>query len=269
MTKGLNLGCGRLIFPTTRNNPFAQHIIYAIDLGCPQAMDETVEWVNVDRAALLGVDVVCNLFRYNWRIDNPIGRVKFPDAFADNTYDLIWCSHIIEHIPHQIKINDDSLVGMPYMYKLPDDTIRKLYNEDKDGWAAFFYECWRVLKPGGGLHIICPYGFSVAGISDPTHTRYITPGSFSYFAKNPDAPFDYEMPFEFKTAFKDDGITPITNMKVVAQASAVAEEAMKYDNMNDPEATEKFNELQQRLQEMTQFHIGYIDELYYCFEAVK
>ena len=68
-----------------------------------------------------------------------------------------------------------------------------------DGWFVFFAECWRLLKSGGLLYVRAPFATSNAALSDPTHTRYVTPGSFSYLnGDNPDAPFDYHVPLKFE-----------------------------------------------------------------------
>ena len=68
-----------------------------------------------------------------------------------------------------------------------------------DGWFMFFGECWRILKPGGRVHVVAPWGMSVGGLTDPTHTRAIMLGSFEYL-KRPEATatFDYEVPCNFE-----------------------------------------------------------------------
>lgn len=167
----LNLGCGRAQLPTTRDNPFTIHLIQL-----PDSAFTAEDWVNIDAAKIDGIDEVVNLFEYPW-------------PWADNSADEIWCSHLIEHIPH--------LAMLAFTPERPyKETLANMAR--LDGWYAFFHEVHRVLKPGGIFHAITPHGQSVSGMTDPTHTRYILPGTFSYFKPNPDAPFDYGLPYEFE-----------------------------------------------------------------------
>lgn len=49
---------------------------------------------------------------------------------------------------------------------------------DPIGWMA---EAWRVLKPGGLLHIEVPHWKSQNAYTDPTHRRYCTEDTFRYW----------------------------------------------------------------------------------------
>lgn len=42
---------------------------------------------------------------------------------------------------------------------------------------------WRVLKPGGLVHVRCPHGASDDAWEDPTHVRPFFPNSFSYYSQ--------------------------------------------------------------------------------------
>lgn len=147
-----------------------EHLAYFL----PDTAYGADDWRNVDSLAQPGVDEVVNLFEYPW-------------PWADNSVSEIWCSHIIEHIPHAATIRP--FEATPGLRKAAAS----------DGFYAWFYEAWRVLKPGGVIHIVTPYGLSIAGMSDPQHTRYITPETFGYLApqSNDSAPFDYQVPLHF------------------------------------------------------------------------
>jgi SAM-dependent methyltransferase len=166
----LNLGCGTVIFPISETDtPY--HIKPE-----PEEIHDG-EWINVDKYKNKGVDEQIDLFRYPWVCENG-------ETFEDNSADFIYCSHIVEHIPHEPKASKGYVVS-----------------GDLDGFFEFFRECWRILKPNGILYVASPFAFSNAGFSDPTHTRYITPSSFSYLCEpTPNTPFDYHVPMLFEPA---------------------------------------------------------------------
>lgn len=167
----LNLGCGKTHFPSARP---AGH----------EAIDEALYtyplWVNVDKVEGVGADKVFDLFTYPWPL-------------ADNSFDGAVLAHIVEHIPHEIKtkrlsrgewVEDHASYGS-VMYKEtenpnPIDSRIPILKTLQDGWYAFFSELYRVLTPGAVVHIISPYGWSDGGITDPTHTRYLTMNTFTH-----------------------------------------------------------------------------------------
>ena len=176
----LNLGCGRIAFPLVRGaEGYPDHL---------QEMPDSVYepgWVNVDKFAMPGVQEAVDLFRFPWV------RSSNGNPFADSSVDEIWCSHLVEHVPHQVRL----AAGLPA-------ALAREYTplvENLDGFFVFFYECWRLLKPDGVLHLRCPYGHSIAGMTDPSHTRYLTPGTFTYLLNDErdSAPFDYHLPMAF------------------------------------------------------------------------
>lgn len=177
----LNIGCGRVIFPLSRDNdvPYKAHL--------EPLHDSVFEpgWVNIDKYKNPGVDEVVNLFAFPWI------RSSNGSPWNDDTVDEIYCGHIVEHIPHQVRVS----TPMPLNWS-------KRYNEmvnEYDGFFVFFAEAYRILKPDGLIYIRCPYGMGTPALSDPTHTRYIVPGSFSYLAgQDGDAPFDYHLPMRFE-----------------------------------------------------------------------
>lgn len=171
----LNLGCGRAQLPTTKDNPFTKHLMFLPET----ALDQNERWTNIDRVAIDGVDEVIDLFAYPWV------RSSNGNPWNENTVDEIWASHLVEHIPHTARY-------------APCATTMHQTQGALDGWYAWFYEAWRILKPDGLLHIVSPTAFSNEGMIDPSHTRYILPSSFSYLSPNQDAPFDYQIASHFE-----------------------------------------------------------------------
>lgn len=247
MIMGLNLGAGRATFPTKPDNPYTAHLMYAIETSCPEALDDAVQWTNVDRINGPNINEVINLWRLPWLKAD--GR-----PYPDNTFDVVWLSHIVEHIPHDMRIN-------PNAHTL-DAYLTKLAQSDGDMWWGWFYEVWRILKPGGRMCIIAPHAFSYGGVGDPTHTRYLTPNTFSYFTPNPDAPFDYDLPYQFKQVrgmYKLCG----KSMQMAGQLDALKQSDGRAGMLIDMVA------LEAQLEEQTSTHVQQVEEMFFAFEAVK
>ena len=88
-----------------------------------------------------GVDVVHNL-------------TKFPYPFADDSVDVIYTCHFLEHL-------------------------------DGEERMKFFNECYRILKVGGKMRHVHPYYKSVRAVQDPTHKwPPISENSYFYWDKN-------------------------------------------------------------------------------------
>ena len=179
----LNLGCGRIIFPLDRDNlpPYKVHLEPFHD-----SMFEP-GWVNVDKYQNPGVNETIDLFKFPWI------RSSNGSPFNDSSVDEIYCGHILEHVPHKVEVDNS----------VPFNWAKKYHRqvEELDGFFVFFAEVYRILKPDGLVYVRCPYAFSTAAMADPTHTRYIVPGSFSYLAGQDDttkAPFDYHLPMRFE-----------------------------------------------------------------------
>jgi len=117
-----------------------------LDLACGNS--KKIGFTGVDICQTDNTDIIHNLSIYPW-------------PFEDNSVDEIHCSHYVEHIPHDIKTEEDK----------------------RDGFIQFMDEVYRILKPEGKVTIIAPYGKSTRALGDPTHTRSIVDETFYYYNK--------------------------------------------------------------------------------------
>lgn len=102
--------------------------------------DARAGWVNLDQCALPGIDVVADL-----------GKCKeTPLPFADDTFEELFGSHVIEHI---------------------EDTL------------SLMQELHRISKDGAVMLLKCPYGSSDDAHENPTHVRQYFIHSFGYFSR--------------------------------------------------------------------------------------
>lgn len=110
---------------------------------------------NNKQKGFIGVDIA----KKGTQADIQFDILTFPWDFAkDNSTDVLFASHFIEHIPHGDGYND------PFF--------------------EFFDEAYRILKTGGTFTIIAPYYTSVRATQDPTHMRSISEATFLYINKN-------------------------------------------------------------------------------------
>lgn len=155
--RGINLGCGRLTMPQVEKPAHQQTL--------PDALfADGITWDNLDWNEAPGVNIVADLFDYPWRTD--------AGELPKNTYDVAILSHVAEHIPHHI-IERGEFVHRHPVYQ--------------DGWFAFFGSLHHIMKPSGKAYVLSPFAFCGGGVSDPTHTRYLTPASFGYLQASEDA----------------------------------------------------------------------------------
>lgn len=131
-----------------------------LNLGC--GTDYREGWVNVDvnPGDRLEVDREIDLFAFPWDL---------PDA----AFDVALASHLVEHVPHGVE------------------------GSDRDGFLRFMEEVHRVLRPDGRLVVKAPHWRNaIAAFSDPTHTRVITPETWSYFSEDRQESFYTDARFE-------------------------------------------------------------------------
>jgi len=109
-----------------------------LDLGCGKNKFKAKEndtVVGADLLQLPDVDVIHNF-------------EKFPWPYKTSKFDLIICSHVLEHL------NDIAMT---------------------------MEEIWRISKPDAIIKIISPYFANYRAYTDPSHKRFFTSESFDYF----------------------------------------------------------------------------------------
>lgn len=127
-----------------------------LDIGCGQHPREGFEGADLYAPGAL----------------HKIDFFKFPWPFADDTFDELYCSHFVEHIPaREVEPRDLAPGGLAFGY------------EGCDMFFAFFDECYRILKPGGIMKVIVPFGRSARGFQDPTHRRFLMAETFGYLSR--------------------------------------------------------------------------------------
>ncbi len=110
-----------------------------LDVGCGRR--KLPGAVGIDRrvrttvAADLQLDINHNLLEFPWPI-------------ADDAFDRVHCSHVLEHLPPTARVLE---------------------------------EIYRVLRPGGQLFIVCPHFSWVEAYRHFEHCHFFTLGSFDYF----------------------------------------------------------------------------------------
>lgn len=164
-----------------------------LNLGCGNRLRNPANgWLNCDKRAGVGIDRVVDLFKVPW-------------PFEDNSVDEVYMSHLVEHIPHEIKeakpgdypdylrtLSWEGRTHVAIQWQARWDELKNL-----DGFLAFFAEVWRICKHEAKVVVKVPYGFSNQGLQDPTHTRYMVGPSFAYLTDETNNL--YYVPLRFKT----------------------------------------------------------------------
>lgn len=123
-----------------------------LNIACGQRLQSG--WTGLDIASKEKVNIPAGAAYVEYDV------LKFPWPIASNSVSEAYCSHFVEHIPHQLSFE---------MYK--------------NGLIVFMEEVYRVLEPQGTIRIECPYYSSQRAHQDPTHCRSITENTFRYFDK--------------------------------------------------------------------------------------
>ena len=183
----LNLGCGNTTLPLGDGEDRPPQFRPLDD----SVFDSEIEWINLDIRPANDQVTKMDLFWYPWGLES-------------NAYDGALLSHICEHIPHEPKIRGwHSLWSGELGVGEEAERFHDLTNA-VDGWFCFFAELWRVLKPDAVVHILSPHAFSLQGVADPSHTRYLVPMSFAHSMGIREVekmyggkPFEYHLPYDF------------------------------------------------------------------------
>jgi len=141
-----------------------------LNLACGDKKKEG--FIGIDITETDSTDIIHDLNVYPW-------------PFEDNSVDEIYCSHYIEHIPH------DSTGTLLYKLLLEVSSFEELLSKVKelpedfpsDGMIKFMNEVYRILKPKCKTTLVAPYYKSERAFGDPTHVRYIGDLSFPYYNK--------------------------------------------------------------------------------------
>jgi ubiquinone/menaquinone biosynthesis C-methylase UbiE len=115
-----------------------------LDVGCGRA--KLPGAIGIDRR-------VCETTARETQLDINHDLLSFPWPIEDNSFDLVHCAHVLEHLP-------------------PTATVIE--------------EIFRILKPGGQLFIECPHFSWVEAYRHFEHCHAFTDGSFDYFYNQPD-----------------------------------------------------------------------------------
>lgn len=110
----------------------------ALHIGC--GLQKMPGAIGLDNVALPGVDVVADL-------------EGAPLPFPDNTFEIIYAYHVLEHMTDLSKV---------------------------------MAELHRVCRPGATIEVSVPYYTCVGAFGDPTHKRFFTYRTFEHFADTED-----------------------------------------------------------------------------------
>ena len=118
-------------------------------------------------------------------VDHVVDLRVFPWPIESESTEEINCSHYIEHIKHDtVALDLKQIVNESNSF---EEFKEKINDNDflapKDGFVKFINEVYRILKPGGKVHIVTPYWANNRQIGDPTHVRPIAESTYWYLDK--------------------------------------------------------------------------------------
>ncbi len=154
----------------------------ALDIGCGGR--KLPGSIGIDILSLPGVDVVHDLSRFPW-------------PFEDDSFDLVFASHFLEHTHDVIK------------------TLEEIH---------------RILKPSGRAVIQVPYFRCIDAVVDPTHEHYFASQSLDYVVEGtPQARYSYSSRKFKKVGFWYGWPHPSSNPLKQVLKSFIASRPIFYD----------------------------------------
>jgi SAM-dependent methyltransferase len=123
--------------------------VRVLDVGC--GIKKAPGALGIDRNPASAADVLCDLDR-------------LPYPFADDSFDRLEATHVIEHV---------------------SDVIRTME------------EFHRLVKPGGRVRVVTPHYTDFSSFCDPTHRWHLNSFSFRYFGQDHGG-FGYYSPVRFR-----------------------------------------------------------------------
>jgi hypothetical protein len=104
------------------------------------------------------------------RTKHELNLLRFPWPFEDDSVAEIETSHFVEHLPmiYVDAAGNEVPCGTPGA---------------RDLFFAFFDECYRILAPGGWMHVVVPCLRNSRAFQDPTHRRFYPAEAFFYLSK--------------------------------------------------------------------------------------
>lgn len=158
------------VFSKKEKNVFKEKAVIHIDLGC--GGNKRPGCIGVDFRKMEGVDVVQNLSLFPWKV------------IPDNTADVIYSSHLLEHInPDPANPQLAGLVDLLLAKRLVTKTEIEASVGDYrflGGFIRFMDEVWRITKPGGQFISTFPFAGSPGYWQDPTHINPISHVTLAY-----------------------------------------------------------------------------------------
>ena len=164
-----------------------------LDLACGDHKREG--FIGIDIAETESVDHVLDLRVFPWPIES-------------ESAEEINCSHYIEHIKHDnVALDLKQILDKSNSFEEFKENINTQdFLAPQDGFIKFINEVYRILKPGGKVHLEAPYWSSIRQVGDPTHVRPICESTLWYLdrpwmTENKLEHYGIECDFDVKLSF--------------------------------------------------------------------